>query len=72
MKKKEWIEDGKIVLKDRIGIDYKPTHGFSAGQCDLCDEVKYPMVSWCCEHDDPAHGTSVCFDCLRKIIELEK
>ena len=72
MKKKEYIRDGKITKVDRIGIDYEPTHGFSISQCDLCDEEKYPMVSWCCEHDDPAHITNVCLDCLREIIGLEK
>lgn len=72
IKKKGFIENGSIVKRDRIGIVYEATHGFSISQCDLCDEEKYPMVAWCCEHDDPAHITSVCLECLCQIVEMEK
>ncbi len=35
--------------------------------CDLCDRVNTPHVSWHCTHDDPAHVTTVCLDCLESI-----
>ena len=36
-------------------------------RCDLCDEINYPMLGWHCTHDDPAHGTTICHECLRDL-----
>lgn len=38
-------------------------------RCDLCDELNFPQVNWCCVHDDPAHVTSICIKCLKILYE---
>jgi len=53
------------MIRDRIGISneyYK-----YAEPCDLCDEMNFPQIGWCCEHDDPAHGTNICLECLKQL-----
>ena len=55
-------------IEDRVGYDEKRVSEYDE-PCDLCDEFNYPMIGWCCEHDDPAHGTSICLSCLKKLNE---
>lgn len=35
--------------------------------CDLCDKVNFPLISWHCTHDDPAHVTNICWKCLKEL-----
>jgi hypothetical protein len=38
--------------------------------CDLCDQMNFPHVSWHCTHDDPAHVTTICSKCLKRLNDL--
>lgn len=56
------------MIESRIGIDEGKGEINDYNKCDLCDEQNFPQVGWCCEHDDPAHITTICIKCLRKVV----